>query len=49
MLVDNNILHYLNRVPASRNILKPIFLFFSNFDDLWLFNYHDLEYNKVVD
>jgi len=37
-----------NTVPGSRKVLQPIFTFFVNFDDLWLYNYHEREYDIVV-
>lgn len=38
----------LNSLPGGRTILKPIFAFFINFDDLWLYIYHPRQYNKVI-
>jgi len=38
----------LNKVPNSRRLLRPLFSFFSNFDDLWLYNYVNATYNPVM-
>ncbi len=45
--MNNAIFRALNKVPGVRKILSPIFSFFFNFDDLWLYNYHPRQYNTV--
>jgi hypothetical protein len=44
----NDFISALNSIPGGRKLLKPIFAFFLNFDDLWLYNYHPREYNRVI-
>ncbi len=39
---------FLNKLPGSRKILSPIFMFFGNFDDLWLYNYVNTTYDQKV-
>lgn len=36
----NKIIKTFNLVPGSRIVFKPVFLFFVNFDDVQLYNYH---------
>ena len=47
-ILQNDALLFLNMIPGSRKIIKPVFSFFINFDDIWLYIYHPREYNKVV-
>ncbi len=42
------ILKNLNRFPGNRKILKQIYLFFTNFDDIWLYNYDNVNYNYLI-
>jgi hypothetical protein len=35
----------LNIISGSRIIFKPIFKFYINIDDIWLYNYNDINYN----
>lgn len=46
--MDNDLLSILNAVPGGRKLFKPIFAFFVNFDDIWLYVYHPREYDRVV-
>ncbi len=39
---------FLNKIPGSRKILRPLFMFFGNFDDLWLYNYINTTYDHIV-
>ena len=39
---------FINKIPGSRKILRPIFMFFGNFDDLWLYNYINTTYDHVI-
>jgi hypothetical protein len=38
--LNGSVILAANQIPGARRILKPIFLYFSNFDDLMLYNYH---------
>jgi hypothetical protein len=38
-----------NRLPASRFIARPFLLFFSNFDDLELYNYMNTTFSPVME
>jgi len=39
----------LNKVPGSRKLLKPIFSYFINIDDIWMYNYHNRTYDAIVE
>lgn len=39
---------YMNKIPGSRQFLKQILAFFSNFDDIWLYNYHAKKYDNII-
>jgi hypothetical protein len=38
--LDNQLITKGNLIPGSRKFLQPLFIFFINIDDLWLYNYH---------
>ena len=35
-------------VPAARKIVTPMFYYFGNFDDLYLYSLHDREYGDTM-
>jgi hypothetical protein len=37
----------INTIPGSRRIFKPLLLYFTNFDDLMLYDYHE-KLNDIV-
>lgn len=37
--LSNNFILNLNKIPSSRRLFQPIFAYFINFDDLWLYCY----------
>jgi len=45
---DSKGLKFINSIPGSRRLIKPIFIFFANFDDLWLYNYLNIDFNYVM-
>jgi hypothetical protein len=47
-ILENDAIELLNSLPGSRTIIKPVFSFFVNFDDVWLYIYHQREYNKIT-
>jgi hypothetical protein len=38
----------LNKIPGNRIILKPIFQFYINIDDIWLYHYNNINYNILI-
>ena len=46
--LENQAIAAGNLIPGSRKILQPLFVFFVNIDDLWLYNYHERKYDIVV-
>lgn len=38
----------MNRVPASRRVFSFLFYYFSNFDDFWLYQYHERNYGSTM-
>ncbi len=46
-MLRNPSLRLLNIIPSSRKLMRPIFAFFFNFDDLALYYYHDRPYGAT--
>ncbi len=38
-----------NMMPGGRKFINQFFAFFTNLDDIWLYNYHSRTYDAVID
>lgn len=39
----------LNKIPNSRQLFNSFLGFMTNVDDLWLYNYHDRNYDVTIE
>ena len=46
-LVENEGVTYINKIPGGRKAL-PFLGFLINIDELWLYQYHERNYGKVM-
>lgn len=43
-----NLLLLLNKVPGSRRVLRPVFFYYPNLDDIYMYSYHDRLYGPTA-
>ena len=49
MITLSNILKFSISLPSGRRIVYPLFYFFGNFDDIYLYSFHDGFYGRVAE
>ena len=45
----SNLLKFSISLPSGRRIVYPLFYFFGNFDDIYLYSFHDAFYGRVAE
>lgn len=46
--MNNPVASMVNNIPGVRGMSKIVYVYFVNFADLLLFNYHDRDFNFIV-